>query len=265
MNHTELLNKLYYIDKNFDGANQLLYKKAKDIDPTITLKTVKEWLAKQQTTQLVNDRKPGAKNIYLPIYSELPYSFQIDLTFFPKYTQQNNGYNVLFTAININTRFVYAYPAKSKDMDTILDIIKKMEEKTIINSFTCDEGGEFNNKKFIKFCNDNNIIVYFIKDDSHKLGIINRFHRTLKEKLTKYFIANNTVKWYHVINVIVHNYNRSINRGIGIEPINVNSFIENEIIQEKRNQTGIIKENEPEFAVGDSVILKNKMYYFKIK
>ena len=98
-----------------------------------------DWLAKQQTTQLVNERKPGAKNIYLPIYSELPYSlyiFQIDLTFFPKYKEQNRGYDVLFTAININTRFVYAYPAKSKHMDTILDIIKKMESKTIINSFT---------------------------------------------------------------------------------------------------------------------------------
>ncbi len=36
-------------------------------------------------------------------------------------------------------------PAKSEDMD-----MKKMESKTVINSFTCDEGGEFNNNKFLK-------------------------------------------------------------------------------------------------------------------
>lgn len=150
-------------------------------------------------------------------------------------------------------------------MDTILDIIKKMESKTIINSFTCDEGGEFNNKKFIKYCKDHNITIYFIKDDSHKLGIINRFHRTLKEKLTKYFVSANTVKWYKVIDTIVDNYNRSVNRGIGIEPTKVNPFIENEIIQEKKTQTGIIKPTVPEFVVGDKVILRNKDVLFQDK
>ncbi len=264
MTPEEQLYDLYYNKKNFDGAPQL-YKKAKTSGYDVTLKFVREWLAKQQTSQLVNERKPGAKNVYLPIYSEQPYSFQIDLTFFPKYTRQNDGYNVLFTAININTRFVYAYPAKSKDMDTILDIVKKMESKTVINSFTCDEGGEFNNKKFLKCCAENKITVYFIKDDSHKLGIINRFHRTLKEKLTKYFVSADTVKWYDIIDNIVDNYNRTVNRGIGIEPIKVNPFIENEIVQEKKSQTGIIKPTLPEFVVGDKVILRNKDVLFQDK
>jgi hypothetical protein len=93
--------------------------------------------------------------------------------------------------------------------------------------------------------------MYFIKDDSHKL--------------TKYFIANSTVKWIDVIDDIIFNYNKSLNRGIGIEPINVNTFIENEIIQEKKTQTGIIKQAEPEFIVGDSVILKNKTVLFEDK
>ncbi len=150
-------------------------------------------------------------------------------------------------------------------MDTILDIVKKMESKTVINSFTCDEGGEFNNKKFLKYCAENKITVYFIKDDSHKLGIINRFHRTLKEKLTKYFVSSDTVKWYDIIDNIVDNYNRTVNRGIGIEPIKVNPFIENEIVQEKKSPTGIIKPTLPEFVVGDKVILRNKDVLFQDK
>ena len=32
--------------------------------------------------------------------------------------------------------------------------------------------------------------IIFIKNDGHKLGIINRFHRTFKEELTTYFINN---------------------------------------------------------------------------
>ena len=99
-----------------------------------------------------------------------------------------------------------------------------MESKTNINSITCDFGGEFNNRKFISFCDLHDITIYFVKDDSHKLGIINRFHRTLKEKLTKYFISHNTVKWYDGIDEIVNNYNHTVNRGIGVEPIKVNAI-----------------------------------------
>ena len=56
----------------------------------------------------------GNKKQYLPIYSDTPYAFQIDLTFFDSAKRLNDGYNILFTAININTRFAYAYYSKDK-------------------------------------------------------------------------------------------------------------------------------------------------------
>ena len=63
------------------GSNEL-YKKAKKVHPKITMKIVKEWLSNQQSFQMNN--KPVKKNEIKPIYAEQPYSFQIDLTFFPK-------------------------------------------------------------------------------------------------------------------------------------------------------------------------------------
>ena len=119
MTDEELLFDLYYNKHNYDNAN-ILYHKAKIAYPKIKLKLkfVKDWLNKQQSKQQTKT-KVGKKQ-FLPIYSELPYSFQIDLTFFPRYSKQNKGYTVLFTAININTRFVYAYYGKNKDMNTII-------------------------------------------------------------------------------------------------------------------------------------------------
>ncbi len=96
------------------------------------------------------------------------------------------------------TRFVYAYYCKNKDSTTILDLLKKQESKTVINSLTMDEGTEFKNQYFQDYCNKNEIETYYIKNDSHKLGIINRLHRTLKDKLTKYFSAKDTVRWVDV-------------------------------------------------------------------
>jgi len=192
MTDEELLFDLYYNKHNYDNSN-ILYNKAKIIHPKIKKQFVIEWLNKQQSKQQTKT-KIGKKS-YLPIYSELPYSFQIDLTFFPRYKKQNKNIYVLFTAININTRFAYAYYGQNKDMTTILNFLKEMEKKTIINSISCDEGTELNNKEFINYCNKENINLYFIKNDSHKLGIINRFHRTIKEKLTKYFISTDNYNW----------------------------------------------------------------------
>ena len=108
-----------------------------------------------------------------------------------------------------------------------------MESKTIINSISCDYGREFNNEKIKNYCKENEIKLFFIKNDSHKLGIINRFHRTIKIKLTQYFINNDTVKWINAIDDIIYNQNHSVNRGIGIEPYKVNNFIEQKVKQKK--------------------------------
>jgi hypothetical protein len=239
MINEELLNDLYYVKHNYDSIINL-YKKAKLIQPTIKKELVKEWLDKQQSKQM-NDDKIKKKE-FLPIYSESPYAFQIDLTFFPRYTKQNKGYYVLFTAINVNTRYAYAYFSKDKNMDTILQMLKEMEKKTIINSITADEGTEFKNKEFKRYCDENDIQLYFAKGDSHKLGIINRFHRTLKDKLTKYFSANDTVIWIGVMDKIIDNYNHTINRGIGIEPYKVNGMIENVLIQKAKEKTENIEQ-----------------------
>lgn len=250
-----LLDTIYYKEHNYDGVEQL-YQKAKKRDKNITKAFVSEWLSKQQNRQQTH-RKVG-KKVFLPIYSETPYAFQFDLTFFPRYKNKNYGNYVLFTAINVNTRYAYAYYAKNKEMHTILDMLKDMEKKTVINSISCDEGLEFNNYEFTDFCEENGIEIHFIKADSHKLGIINRFHRTIKKKLTKYFTANDTARWIDGIDKIIYNYNHSVNRGIGIEPFKVNKFIEHELIMRNKAITERIHDSNDTFVVGDKVRILNK-------
>ena len=259
MTDEELLFDLYYNKHNYDNAN-VLYHKAKIAHPQIKLQFVKDWLNKQQAKQQTKT-KVGKKQ-FLPIYSELPYSFQIDLTFFPRYDKQNNGYTVLFTAININTRFAYAYYGKNKDMKTIINFLKEMEKKTIINSISCDSGREFNNTEFIEFCDKEKITIYFITNDSHKLGIINRFHRTLKNKLTQHFIATDNFNWIGIIDKIIDNYNHTVNRGIGNEPAKITDAIEHEIILKNREKTEKLQKKLEHFKIGDKVRIINKREVF---
>ena len=83
MNDEELLNDLYYNKLNFDGAG-ILWQKAKVVNKNISLEFVTEWLSKQATHQQNSNK--SKRLVFLPIYSESPFGFQIDLTFFPRYT-----------------------------------------------------------------------------------------------------------------------------------------------------------------------------------
>ena len=169
----DVLERLYNNELNLDNANTL-YHKAKKLDSNIKLNDVKEFLTNQSTYQ--QNYKNNKKKNYLPIYSNDHYSFQLDLTFLPKYKQQNKGYTVIFTAININSKYVYAYAMKSKSAIEINEILNKfLHNALMINNLTFDKGLEFTNKLFDKFCENNYIKTYPVKADSHKLGIINRF------------------------------------------------------------------------------------------
>lgn len=263
MNDTDLLVDIYYNKHNYDGVDNL-YKKAKITNKNITRAFVKDWLSKQSTQQ--ETHKSTKKKIYLPIYSDTPFSFQIDLTFFPRYKKQNNNFYVLFTAININTRYAYAYYSKNKDTEDVLNMMKQFKKDALeINSITTDEGKEFNNNEFLEYCQNEEIDVFFVKGDSHKLGIVNRFHRTLKDKLLKHFTANDTVNWVDVIDKVIYNYNHTVNTGIGIEPYKVNSFIEAEIISEKKDKTEKINENNLFINIGDKCRIKKKDVLFEDK
>jgi hypothetical protein len=257
-----LLKKLYYDDLNFDGLTGLYYK-AKKIDSNITQKQVKEWLNKQTITKELYQNVKRKK--FLPIYSNNYNSYQIDLTFLPQFKKQNNNFYVLFTAININSRYVYVYYSKNKYGDTILEMLKLFKEKANeIESITCDSGSEFTNNETMKWFDDNNIKIYFVVGDSHKLGIINRFHRTLKNKLLKYFKAVNNVIWIDVIDKIVENYNNTPIRTTGFTPKEAeNHFIQNIIINEAQEKTNEMNsKKEDKFYINQFVKIKNNKKLF---
>ena len=90
----------------------ILYILAKKHDKTITKEFVTNWLKNQSTQQQTTTKVK--KKEFKPIYSEDYYAYQIDLTVLNKYKNSNDRIYVLFTAININSRYAYVYYGKNK-------------------------------------------------------------------------------------------------------------------------------------------------------
>ena len=259
----DLLIELYYKQHNYDSV-KMLYQKAKAINPAVKMKDVDVWLKKQATYQL-NFSRPSDNKKFLPIYAARRHHWQIDLTFLPTFKGANASNYVLFTAIHINSRFAYASYATNKRGPTILDLFKVFSSEYTVKSVDGDLGSEFINKPFIAYLKSQHIEYHFFKSDSHKLGIINRFHRTLKTKITRHFSATGKTNWTQVLPQIISNYNTTFHRGIKAAPKVVfdNEVLEDVIVDEKIMKTEQLKSKESKFNVGDSVRVATTLKTFE--
>jgi uncharacterized glyoxalase superfamily metalloenzyme YdcJ len=71
--------------------------------------------------------------------------------------------------------------------------------------------------------------------------------------MSQYFTANNTVRWIDIIDTLIYNYNHSVNRGIGVEPYKVNAFMEQRIVEKKKEETALILSKKNDIKIGDFV------------
>ena len=81
-----------------------------------------------------------------------------------------------------------------------------------------DEGTEFYNKNVITWLEKHDVHIYST-NNAEKNAVIERWNRTIKGQLWKYFTANNTHKYIDVLPLLIEKYNNSKHRSIGMTPI----------------------------------------------
>jgi len=154
-------------------------------------------------------------------YLSLPSgSFQCDLTFYKQKKQEFQGYVVLLTIIEINTRFAWVYPLKDKTADSIYRAMKNLTDNVNMLSISFDAGTEFSNKKVLGLfeSKDIKVIVFNKKLQPNATMIIERFNRTLRDKIA---LLSNTMKknnFLSFLKSIVDGYNNTEHSTIRMSP-----------------------------------------------
>jgi hypothetical protein len=118
-----------------------------------------------------------------------------------------------------------------------------------------DAGVEFKNVKFKKLLKEFGV-SYFISYGQVKAAIAERFIRTLKTHIWKYFKHFNTWRYIDVLQDFLEAYNNSINRTIGVAPSDVTlnkSFSIWKKAFNPLNQRLKAQKKRPKFKVNDIV------------
>ena len=89
-----------------------------------------------------------------------------------------------------------------------------------------DEGKEFYNVGVRDLLKSHNV-NYFSMKSNKKAAIVERFNRTLKTMMSKYFYSKGTYNWVDVLDKLTENYSNTKHSGILMKPADVNKSNEN--------------------------------------
>ena len=89
------------------------------------------------------------------------------------------------------------------------------------NMVQSDKGTEFLNSTFQSMLKRHDIKFYTSENEDIKAAVVERFNRTLKTKMYRYFTARNTRRYVDVLPDLLYSYNHTYHRSIGMAPVEV--------------------------------------------
>ncbi|KAL4090174.1 hypothetical protein QTP88_025073 [Uroleucon formosanum] len=145
------------------------------------------------------------------------------------------------------TKFAWTIALKSKTAKEVSSAMSKILIKRKPKLLQLDNGKEFYNTTFDALMKKHNIHKYSTYS-TMKACIVERFNRTLKEKMFKEFTARGSHEWISILPSLINEYNNSKHRTISMTPVQADANPMLVEIKHRKIINGKIK-----FNVGDNV------------
>ncbi|CAF0918376.1 unnamed protein product [Brachionus calyciflorus] len=178
-----------------------------------------DWLLEQEPYTL---HKPLRKKFLREkiISNEIDELWQADLVDVSNISKENKGFKFLLTVIDAFSKFAWVKPLKNKTSESILQALKTIFKSRQPVKFQTDKGREFLNKPVQEYLKKMNVHFYTTNSEL-KDSVVERFNRTFKEKMWRYFTYKNNNDYTKVLDNLVDSYNNTFHRTIKSTPNNV--------------------------------------------
>ena len=218
----ELLRQIYYDARHPAGFASVskLYDAVKK--EGFSKNDVRKWLAGQLTYTLHKPKRVKFKR-NPTVVTGIDAQWQADLVDMRLLSRANNGNKYLLTVIDVFSKFAFAMPVKGKTGKVIADAFSKIFKHRTPNALQTDQGREFTNQKVAKVLTDNNVTFFTTRNTEIKCAVVERFNRTLRGRMFKYFTSKGTKRYVDVLHHLVDGYNNAVHRSIGMPPASVTS------------------------------------------
>ena len=135
----------------------------------------------------------------------------------------------MLTCIDVFSKYAWAIPLKSKTGKDLVEAFKQiLKSCRKPKHLQTDKGSEFLNRIFQQFLRKNDI-HFFTTHSEPKAQVCERFNRTLKTKMWKYFTFKNTLCYVDVLPSLLNSYNQAKHRSIRMQSSQVTKSNENQV------------------------------------
>jgi hypothetical protein len=199
-------------------------------------------------------------------------SYQADLADVQSLARKrgNRGVRFLLCVIDIFTKVAWVRPLKSKTAGEVRDAMESIwtdpqlapqmptKAATARITMATDKGREFLNATVQRWFKEHNIHHYTLSGD-HKAAVVERFQRTLKDRLHRLMSTRaERYKYVDMLPTVLSAYNNSVHSALsGLRPVDVNGENEQKIwhLQYKRlAKKRYTRRPRDDLKVGDTVL-----------
>lgn len=248
------LKNLYYDPRHYAGysATDNLSRAAK---PHFSRSEVVRWLESQDAYTLHRPIRRKFPRLHYSV-TNIDDLWEADLIELRNLKSYNDGYSYLLTIIDVLSKYAWVEPLRDKTgvgvMKAFQRVLLRSEGRVPVYLQT-DKGKEFIARPMQEFLKENDIRFRVARNPDIKAAIVERFNRTLKERMWRYFTHRNTRRYINVLQDIVQAYNHTRHSATRMQPATVtreNARIARENIT-RRWKT--IKKRGIKYRVGDLV------------
>lgn len=263
-----ILKKNYYDPSHpagFGSAQNLLAAIKAKRRRNVTIADIERWLESQDAFTLhkkIVRKFPRRKTLSKGLH----HIWQADLADMQAISKENRGMRYILTVIDVFSRYAWAIPIKSKKSECIIKAFDKIfrQSKVKPRFLQTDQGTEFLNKPFQKWLSARSIKHYFTYNTETKAAVVERWNRTLKTRMHKYFTAKNTLNYINVLGDLVCSYNNRKHQSLGLAPADVNKANEKKLWNHQYKAYLNKRKNKFKYKINDTVrITKFKQHFQK--
>jgi hypothetical protein len=197
----------------------------------------------------------------------LAQQIQMDLVDMSKFSHKNKGNRWILTVIEVLSRYAFAVPVWRKNTESMTkaveNVLAQFKERfgRYPKTAQFDDGKEFYNVG-VKTLLKGHDVHYFSTRTFRKAALVERFNRTLKTRMWKYFTENRTKVWMDVLPNLVGSYNNTTHRTIGMRSADVNEENKDKVWTRVYGYP-LDSFPNPKFKVGDHVRVEIKRKTFE--
>ena len=128
----------------------------------------------------------------------------------------------LLTVINVFSKRAWCIPLKNKSAVSLVAAFARLLVNKAPTTLQTDKVSEFLNRALQKLLKEYGAHHFATHNEETKASIVERFNRTLKTRMWRYFTNTPSVRYVDVLQDIVRSHNNMIRRTIGMAPSEVN-------------------------------------------